>query len=573
MAAPTDLGPVTFIEFVTHTLGLRLTRPQLVLAAVCFDGVEPKQLRGADRDIAKKLFGDVAKFPSSARSMVALVKGARAGGSWIAALYLLYRAITADTSMLAPGEIGVALAVAPDQRLARLLIRYAVGAAKSVPSIAALIATEGADGFTLRRADGTTVSVEALPASRGGASLRGRTLLCAVLDESNFFRDESGAYEVTDRVILDAVLPRVVPGGLVVMLSTPFTEAGVLFELFKSEHGKPRTALVAHAPTLLLRDDAHTRALVDRERQRDPKNCAREFDALFVSPTAALVSWAEIEKCVNAAQRLGVSTDTSGATEGAWGLDVGLRRDRTAFVRCRRELRSRGAAPPLDLLIVDLVKVLKPGFGASVNPLARVTMDDIESVAVKLHKRAPGTFHHDPHYGDEIRSRLGRRHIKTEEAKMHAAAQEKRAALFAARVEAGTIILPDDRDLLDELKQIRITRHAGGRTTIAAPNRKGAHDDVVDAMLLAVEAASKLMPGGDVKCETRITRNGPCVGAVNSFFTEHRDPRTGNVHRIPCPPPMGTPMFDAWAEEKIAQGISTPEIEAWLRERNRADDD
>jgi hypothetical protein len=69
-----------------------------------------------------------------------LVKGARIGASYIvAALDSLYRALTANLSTLAPGEQATALVVAPDLRLARQVLRYALGAAQGVASIAALV--------------------------------------------------------------------------------------------------------------------------------------------------------------------------------------------------------------------------------------------------------------------------------------------------------------------------------------------------------------------------------------------------------------------------------------------------
>ena len=193
---------------------------------------------------------------------------------------MLWRALGADLSALADNEQAVALAAAPDLRLSRLLIRYALGAAKSVPSIARLIESETADGFLLRRPDGTLVSIEALPANRGGTALRGRSLVCAVLDEAAFLRDEN--YAVCATELFRAVAPRVLPGGMIVIITTPWSSSGLSYDEFIRNFGHPITAIACRASTSLMREDTPAiLEMVERERLRDPDNAAREFDAEF----------------------------------------------------------------------------------------------------------------------------------------------------------------------------------------------------------------------------------------------------------------------------------------------------
>jgi hypothetical protein len=84
-----------FVEFVSRVLRVQLTPAQRVLCLVAFDGVEPEQLDGADRELAVKLFGPVDTIPSMARDVLVAVCGARSGKSYVlAALYSLWRALT-----------------------------------------------------------------------------------------------------------------------------------------------------------------------------------------------------------------------------------------------------------------------------------------------------------------------------------------------------------------------------------------------------------------------------------------------------------------------------------------------
>jgi hypothetical protein len=272
-----------FVDFC-GALGVELTPAQRVLCLVAFDRVEPCQLDDADREIARELFGPVDVVPAAARAVLAALCGARSGKSYIlAAIYLLWRALLADLSRLAPGEVAHALAVCPDLRLGRLIIRYAHGAASGCSWIAPLISADGADGFTITRPDGHAVMIECLPATRGGSALRGRSLVAAVLDECSFFRDESAV--VNDSELFRAVAPRVIKGGLVVLCSTAWGGMGLLADEIERNFGHPVTALACKAPTLLMRPEMAD--LIARERIRDPDNARREFDCESLADDSA----------------------------------------------------------------------------------------------------------------------------------------------------------------------------------------------------------------------------------------------------------------------------------------------
>jgi hypothetical protein len=272
---------ISYGAFVADVLKVTLTPAQSVLCRVAFDREQPSDLDPDDRDIAAELFGpDVDLIPDSARAVLVGVFGARSGKSrFLGGTYSLWRALVADLSGLAPGETGSALIVGPDLRLGRQTLRFALGAAHSVSSIERLIESETSDAFSLRRPDGALVAIETLPATRGGSATRGRTLVSAVLDESAFFRDAD--YLINDEEVFRAVSPRVLDGGLTVIVSTPWAEAGLLFAEFDRNFNHPRGALACRGTTLLM--NPSKRAEVERERERDPENARREFDAEFLA--------------------------------------------------------------------------------------------------------------------------------------------------------------------------------------------------------------------------------------------------------------------------------------------------
>lgn len=463
-------APKPFVEFVGAVLRVKLHPAQRVLCGVAFDGQDPGDFDGDDRETARQLFGDVAVIPPSARAVLVAVCGARSGKSRVlGALYSLWRALTADLSGLAPGELAVALVVAPDLRLARQTLRFALGAAKAVPAIARLIETENADALTLRRPDGHVVSIEALPATRGGSALRGRSLVSAVLDECAFFRDES--FQVNDSELFRAVSPRVLPGGLVVLASTPWAESGLLHEEFKRNEGHPTTAMAVLAPTELM--NPSKRAEVERERERDPENARREFDAEFMPIGSGLFfDGTAIDRAITHDLTTPLSAGEARAT--SVGGDLGLVRDSSAFVAVQQresffvpaevvELRPERGAP------LKLSAVCATG-----SEFAR--RHTVGSIAVDHHALEPAR----EHMPDDV---------ALDAIEGGQDAKVARYIMTRALLNEGKLRIPaNERRLIAQMREVIARPTPGGGLQITLPRRAGAHGDVLSAFIVAVAA-------------------------------------------------------------------------------------
>jgi len=465
------LVAIPFVEFCDDVLRIQLTPAQRVLCLVAIDGVDPGQLEGEQRELARQLFGNVDTIPKSARSVLAVVFGGRSGKTYIfGGLYSLWRALTADLSTLAPGELAIAVLVAPDLRLGRQGLRYALGAAKECEHISQLIETENKDSFTIRRPDDHVVSVECLPATSGGSALRGRSLVSAVLDEAAFFRDEG--YSVNDGEIFNAVAPRVLPGGLVVLASTPWAETGLLYEEFTKNHGDPRSAIAAHAPTLLMLDTERNREAVARERERDPDNAAREFDAEFMPMGSGLFfDPSAIADCVD--EHLPTVHPPNTRFPASTGGDLGFRSDSSAFVTVRKQF---------EFLVSAEITELRPQKG---QPL--VPSEVIAAGAAQVLRHGGSRLVTDHHYIESSRE-----HLKRSRVMLIAAPGgiEGKIAVFTRAksiLHEGRLKIPaGQKRLIAQLREIVSKPTPGGGLTISSPRRGGAHGDVASAFVLAL---------------------------------------------------------------------------------------
>lgn len=418
------------------------------------------------------LFGGVTEVPLGARGVVAAVCGARAGKSYVlVALRLVFGMLVRDLSSLAPGQRAVALIVAPNDKLRAEVLNYAIGAVRSKPELAACLRGEPrAEDFTLARPDGQLVTFETGVATRGGYGARGRALTDFALDESAFFRDAS--YKVNDQEIFRAGAARVLPGGQTIVASTPWAQAGLLYELWRDNYGKPRDALVAHAPTLVLHDSEMTRAIVERERRRDPDNARREFDAQFMSSgTTVFFEAAAIDGAVVEDSYVPQPGDQIAA-----GGDFGFRSDSSALMM---------VALSGGLLHVFTGCEQRPEVGATLKPSATVA-----AFATTIGGRCAYLMA-DQHYREAIAEHLEAHDLSYAPAPVQPAETYVRARMLLreGKVRIHTAGLPEGMAsrLLQQMREVQGKPTSGGGMSIVHPRwSQGGHGDLASALVLAL---------------------------------------------------------------------------------------
>ena len=149
---------------------------------------------------------------------------------------------------LVPGERGVLLCVALDQRVAKIILDYAEASFERSPILKQLIASRTADALELTNG----ITLEVRPASF--RKLRGPTYVAVIADELAFWYVDA-AYANPDVEILNAVEPGLATtGGPLILASSPHARRGVLWEVFKRHYGAggDPLILVAHGASRTL---------------------------------------------------------------------------------------------------------------------------------------------------------------------------------------------------------------------------------------------------------------------------------------------------------------------------------
>ena len=231
-----------------------------------------EELSEDEREIFTKLTGR-EREPLQRVDQFAAVIGRRGGKSRAIATLATYIAGLCDHSdALVPGERGVLLCVALDQRVAKIILDYAEACFERSPILRQLIAGRTADALELTNG----ITLEVRPASF--RKLRGPTYIAVIADELAFWYVDA-AYANPDVEILNAVEPGLATtGGPLILASSPHARRGVLWEMFRRHHGAggDPLILVAHGASRTLNPSLPQR-VVDRALEKDRARATAEY--------------------------------------------------------------------------------------------------------------------------------------------------------------------------------------------------------------------------------------------------------------------------------------------------------
>ncbi len=296
-----------------------------------------------ERAIFQRLTGREREPARPVEELVAVV-GRRGGKSRAVATLAAYLAGLCDhRNRLAPGEKGIVLCIAPDQRQASVIFGYAAACFERSPPLATLVASRSADVLSLT--NGVSVEVRAASFRR----LRGPTYVAVVADECAFWYTADGSAN-PDSEILAAVRPGLATTrGPLVLISSPYARRGELWTAYRRHFGAAGDPLVLVAqgasrdlnPTLPA-------SVVERAMERDPVQARADFLAEFRTDIESFVSREAVEACVAtghnetpaaASLRYAAFVDPSGGSSDSFTLAVAHRNGDEIFLDVVREIR------------------------------------------------------------------------------------------------------------------------------------------------------------------------------------------------------------------------------------------
>ncbi|HUP25415.1 MAG TPA: terminase family protein [Thermoanaerobaculia bacterium] len=381
------------------------------------------------------------------------IVGVQSGKTSVAGALASHAALT--------GERGThALLVGQDHRGAmRALLRYAREPFEEVDAFRGEVARSTADSLELNNG----CSLSAYPCRP--AAVRGIRASIVCIDELAFFTSTDG--RPTDSEMLRVARGRVATtSGKLIILSSPYWQAGALWELHRRHHGEEDSPVLvwqASAPTMnpCLAED-----YLARMREEDPEAAQSEVEGLFRSGLSTLFDVGALDAVTPADLR--EQLPARGCRYVAHFDPSGGRRDAAALAIAHRAADGTG--------VLDLVRAW---------PSPHNPAEVIAKAAAEM-KRYSITRCTVDRFAGEFPAEQFRLHkITAEVAK--ATTSDHYLALLPL-INSRSVTLLDDADLLRELRGLERRAGAGGKDLVS--HRRSAHDDRAAAAAAVLVAAA-----------------------------------------------------------------------------------
>ena len=252
------------------------------------------------------------------------VCGRRSGKTRIAAAASVYIGAIAQHK-LAPGEVGYVLLLAASRSQASVAFQYVVGFLESSPILRQQVESVTAEEVRLR--GNIVIGVHA----GSYRTIRGRTLLAVVGDETAFWRDIDSAQP--DVEVFRACAPALAAsGGIWIGISTGYRKIGLLYQKWRDHFGHDGDdVLVVQGPSSLFNSSLDLR-MIERATAADPEAAESEWGGGFRGDINAFLSDDVIERAIDHARPLELPprnlrytafADPSGGRHDAFTLCIG----------------------------------------------------------------------------------------------------------------------------------------------------------------------------------------------------------------------------------------------------------
>ena len=396
-----------------------------------------------------------------------VIAGRRSGKSFTSALVAVFLACFKNwTACLSPGERGWIFVIATDKAQAGIIKSYISGIFDRVKCLGGMIRKETQETIELR--NGISIGVK----TASFRSVRGYTILAAILEELSFYRSEDSANP--DKEILAAIRPALatIPDSLLLGISTPYNRAGVLWEQFKNYYGKPGGPLIWKAPTRTMNPTIDGR-LIENALNEDPQAARAEWEAEWREDIEAFITQ-ELVEAVMIPGRFELpkieGTEYFGFIDPSGG-----RQDSFTLAICHREASGK--------IVLDVLRERRPPFQPK-GVVAEFT-EILKAFRIQSVKS-------DKYAGEWVPEAFREQGIQVNNVDMTAS---ELYLNFLPLIANGTVELLDNKRLLAQLTGLERRARSGGKDLIT--HYAGGHDDLANAAAGAcVSAAARMTVGG-----------------------------------------------------------------------------
>jgi hypothetical protein len=417
-------------------------------------------LNDSERKVFEAIAGGRTPPARRVRELWAIA-GRRSGKTRMAAAISVHIGAI-EQHALAPGEVGYVLLLAASRSQARVAFDYVCGFLNASPLLRQQVL--GITAEEVRLKNNIVIAVHA----GSYRTIRGRTLLAVVGDETSFWRDETSAQP--DVEVFRACAPALVAsGGIWIGISTGYRKLGLLYQKWRDHFGQDSDdVLVVQGPSSLFNPRLDP-TMIQRATAADPEAAESEWGGGFRNDINAFLSDDVIECAIDHARplelpprkniRYAAFCDPSGGRGDAFALCIGHYHE--------------------DKFIADVVRAVPPPFDPGCV---------VADFAALLKQYGASTVVGDHYSGEWVTGSFKTAGIK------YVAADRPKSELYLETLPLfarGLVAIPHHPRLIRELRLLERRTHRSGKDTV--DHGRSGHDDAANAlagcMVLGVEAA------------------------------------------------------------------------------------
>jgi hypothetical protein len=439
-----------------------------------------RQLNDRERELFAAVSGNREPPKRKVKELVCIASR-RSGKGRIGAALAVHAALLTDhRAVLSRGEVGVVACISPTRSQSTILLNYCAGYLEASPLLRGEVADMTADEIRLR--NGNVICT----LTSDYRSLRGRTLLLAILDEAAFLKDEASA--TPDIEAARALKPGLATtGGLLCILSSPYRKAGLLFDRHRRYFGKnDADVLVIQAPSRLLNPTLDA-GMIASEREADAFAAASEWLGEFRSDLSSFLDDTLIDRAVDRDRPLELSPRSDVYFRAFVDASGGVGSDSYTIAIAHREH---------DTFVIDVCR----GTTGAFDP-----QEVTRQYAALAKEFRIGSVTGDAYAAEWVAgawSRCGVSYVRSELPK---------SQIYLECIPCftrGLVRLPDHPKLLRELRLLERRTHRSGKDTVE--HLRGEHDDHANSVCGVLRSLSNSLSnytsmdwvcGPDVDCE------------------------------------------------------------------------